>query len=126
MQKSFTEIVLYIVTLIYTVFGIFHLTLPRKVSLFVIHGVDGEYVILLQRFLGTSFLFIGLLLYLLIDKKGQSLYIVLGAINIVGFINLYLIFLFNSIIHLSSLYFIFIILVQVCLFICLIEQLQKK
>lgn len=126
MQKSFTEIVLYIVTVIYAVFGIFHLTLPRKVSLFVIHGVDGEYAILLQRFLGTSFLFIGLLLYLLMDKKGQPLYIILGAINIIGFINLYLIFLFNSIIHLSSLYFIFIILVQVCLFICLIEQLQKK
>ena len=126
MQKSFSEILLFLISFIYSFFGIMHLIFTKKIALFVINGTNGAIADLLQQFLGSSYLLIGILLYLLKDTKGRILYTTIGAINIIGFIHLYLIFLFHNIISLPITYFLFIILMQICLFIALIEQLKKK
>ena len=126
MERSFSQVLIVIISFIYLFFGIFHLILPKQIGLFVMHGADGQIATLLQQFLGASYLLIGVLLYLLRRGKGNSLYITIGVINIIAFIHLYLIFLFNNIIHLSLVYFVFIVLVQICFFIALIEQVQKR
>ena len=125
MQKSFSAILLLLISSIYFLFGTLHLIFTKKITLFVINGANGEIANLLQQFLGSSYLLIGVLLYLLKDTKGRILYTTIGAINIIGFIHLYLIFLFHNIITLPFTYFLFIILLQICLFIALIEQLRK-
>ena len=126
MQKSFSQVILLLIGFIYLFFGVFHLIFPKQIGLFIIHGIDGEIAILLQRFLGASYLLISILLYILRNQKGSSLYLTIGSINIMGFIHLYLIFSFHNIIKLPIVYFLFIILVQITLFIALIEQLQKR
>ena len=126
MKKSFSEVVLLIISYIYLFFGAFHLVFTEKIALFVMYGVDGDIASLLQKFNGASYLLLGVFLYLLKSQKGKTLYVTICAINIIGFIHLYLIFLFNNIIRLPSVHFVFIILVQICLFICLIEQLKKR
>lgn len=126
MQRSFTEVILLLVSIIYFVFGIFHLIFTNQAAIFVIHGLNGDIATLLQKFLGASYLLIALLVYLLIKQKGKSLYVAVAGVNINAFIHLYLLFLFDSIIHLSLIYFIFIALVQICLFFCMFEQIKKK
>ncbi|MAW21093.1 MAG: hypothetical protein CMD16_01700 [Flavobacteriales bacterium] len=126
MQKTFTAVTLLVIAYVYLFFGSFHLFFTKKVALFVMEGLDGDIATLLQQFLGTSYMLIGVLIYLLKDQKGKTLYITIGSINIIGFIHLYLIFLFDNLITLPNLYFIFIALVQICLFICLIEQSKIK
>ena len=126
MERSFSQVLIVIISFIYLFFGIFHLILPKQIGLFVMHGADGQIATLLQQFLGASYVLIGVLLYLLRREKGNSLYITIGVINIIAFIHLYLIFLFNNIINLPLVYFLFIVLVQICFFIALIEQVQKR
>tara|TARA_Y100000739_G_C20520283_1_gene423790 strand:- start:441 stop:821 length:381 start_codon:yes stop_codon:yes gene_type:complete len=126
MQRSFTEVILTIISVIYFVFGIFHLIFTKQAGLFVMYGVNGEIAAILQKFLGGAYLLIALLLFLLRKAKGSSLYITIGGVNIIGFIHLYLLFLFNNIIPLSLIYFIFIALVQICLFFSIFEQVNKR
>lgn len=126
MQRSFSQVLLLLICFIYLFFGIFHLFFPKEIVLYVIHGADGMIATLLQQFLGASYILTSILLFLLKQVKGPSLYITIGSINIIGFIHLYLIFLFHSIINLPIVYFLFIILVQISLFIALIEQLYKR
>ena len=126
MERSFSQVLIILISFIYLFFGMIHLIIPKKVGLYIIHGADGQIVTLLQQFLGASYVLIAILLYLLREEKGKILYIIIGAINIIGFVHLYLIFLFHNIINLPLVYFLFIILTQICLFVALIEQLQKR
>ena len=126
MQRSFTTVTLLVISYIFMFFGIANLFFTQKIALFIMHGLNGDIANLLQQFLGASYCLIAILIYLLKDQKRRDLYVTIGSINVAGFIHLYLIFLFNNLITLSTLYFIFIILIQTCLFICLIEQKNKK
>lgn len=126
MQKSFSQVIVLLIGFVFLFFGVFNLIFPKQIGLFIIHGIDGKIAVLLQRFLGASYLLISVLLYILRNQNKSSLYLTIGSINIMGFIHLYLIFSFHNIIKLPIVYFIFIILVQITLFIALIEQLQKK
>ena len=125
-QKSFTAVTLLIISYIYLFFGLSNLFFSKEIALYIILGPDGDITNLLQQFLGASYILISILIYLLKDQKGRNLYVTISSINVMGFIHLYLIFLFNNVITLSNIYFIFIILVQICLFVCLVEQIKKK
>ena len=126
MQKSFSEILVFLISCIFLFFGFMNLIFTKKMSLFLMHGVQGDYAFLLQQFLGSSYLLVAILLFLLKNSMGTSLYITIGAINILACIHLYLIYLFHNIIKLPTTYFLFIILIQICLFVALIEQIRKK
>ena len=95
-------------------------------TLFVMKGVNADYALLLQQFLGSAYLLLAVFTYLLKHSKGKSLYITLGSINIIAFIHLYLIFKCQYLITIPLVYFLFIILIQICLFIALNEQLKNK
>ena len=125
-QKSFTEILLLIICCIFIFFGTMNLIVPKKMTLFVMKGVNADYALLLQQFLGSSYLLLAVFTYLLKHSKGKSLYITLGSINIIAFIHLYLIFKCQYLITIPLVYFLFIILIQICLFIALNEQLKNK
>ena len=126
MERSFSQVLIILISFIFLFFGMIHLIIPKQVALYIILGADGQIVSLLQQFLGASYVLIAILLYLLREEKGKILYIIIGAINIIGFVHLYLIFLFHNIINLPLVYFLFIILTQICLLVALIEQLQKR
>ena len=126
MERSFSQVLIILISFIFLFFGMIHLIIPKQVALYIILGADGQIVSLLQQFLGASYVLIAILLYLLREEKGKILYIIIGVINIIGFVHLYLIFLFHNIINLPLVYFLFIILTQICLLVALIEQLQKR
>ena len=80
MKKSFSEVVLLIISYIYLFFGAFHLVFTEKIALFVMYGVDGDIASLLQKFNGASYLLLGVFLYLLKSQKGKTLYVTICAI----------------------------------------------
>lgn len=125
MQRSFSEVILVLISYIFLITGFLHLFFAKHVAEFVVNPSDQELTSLLQQFLGAAYMFIGVLLYINKKEKGRPLYTIIGSINILGFMHLYLIFLFHQMIALPYTYFIFIILMQVTLFIALIEQFKK-
>ena len=74
------------------------------------------------KFLGSAYLLLGFLLFLIKSISGKKLIAAIIAFNIFGFVNLYLLLLFNELIHLPTIYFTFQALLQICLIIALIEK----
>ena len=125
MQKSFTFVILQLYTIIFLIVGFLLLILPEKVSLFTMYGADGMITSVIQQFLGSAFILIGLLTFLIKKLEGKLLYYSILAFNIFGFINLYLLFSFSQIIQLPYVYFSFQVLMQVALLFAFIEQMKK-
>ena len=65
-------------------------------------------------------------MYIAKNLKGKPLLITIAALNVMGFVNLYLAFVFNQLIILSIVYFIFSVLMQLVLLFALIEQIKNK
>jgi uncharacterized membrane protein len=125
MQKSFTFVILQLYTIIFLIVGFLLLILPEKVSLFTMYGADGMITSVIQQFLGSAFILVGLLTFLIKKLEGKLLYYSILAFNIFGFINLYLLFSFSQIIQLPYVYFSFQVLMQVALLFAFIEQMKK-
>ena len=125
MQRSFSEVILVLISYIFLIIGFLHLFFTKDVAEFVVNISDQELTSLLQQFLGVAYMLIGVLLYINKKQKGRPLYAIIGSINIVSFIHLYLILLFHKMMALPYLYFIFIIIMQVALLIALVEQFRK-
>jgi len=125
MQKSFTFVILQLYTIIFLIVGFLLLILPEKISLFTMYGSDGMITSVIQQFLGSAFILIGLLTFLIKKLEGNLLYYSILAFNIFGFINLYLLFSFSQIIQLPYVYFSFQVLMQVALLFAFIEQMKK-
>lgn len=125
MQKSFTFVLLQIYSIIFLTVGLLLLTFTEKVSLFTMYGAEGKITSVIQQFLGSAFILVGLLTYLIKKLEGKLLYYSILAFNIFGFINLYLLFLFNKAIQLPYIYFSFQVLMQVALLFAFIDQMKK-
>ena len=125
MQKSFTFVILQLYTIIFLIVGFLLLILPEKVSLFTMYGSDGMITSVIQQFLGSAFILVGLLTFLVKKLEGKLLYYSVLAFNIFGFINLYLLFSFSQIIQLPYVYFSFQVLMQVAILFAFIEQMTK-
>lgn len=125
MQKSFTFVILQIYTIIFLTVGFLLLLFTEEVSLFTMYGADGMITSVIQQFLGSAFVLVGLLTFLLKKLEEKLLYYSILAFNIFGFINLYLLFLFSQIIQLPYVYFSFQVLMQVALLFAFIEQMKK-
>ena len=126
MQRSFSEVILVLISYIFLIIGFLHLFFTKDVAEFVVNISYQEITSLLQQFLGVAYMLIGVLLYINKKQKGRPLYAIIGSINIVSLIHLYLILLFHKMMALPYLYFIFIIIIQVALLIALVEQFRKK
>lgn len=126
MQRSFSEVILVLISYIFLIIGFLHLFFTKHVAEFVVNISDQELTSLLQQFLGVAYMLIGVLLYINKKQKGMPLYAIIGSINIVSLIHLYLILLFHKMMALPYIYFIFIIIMQVALLIALVEQFRKR
>ena len=125
MQKSFTFVLLQVYSIIFLTVGLLLLTFTEKVSLFTMYGAEGKITSVIQQFLGSAFILVGLLTFLIKKLEGKLLYYSILAFNIFGFINLYLLFLFNKAIQLPYIYFSFQVLMQVALLFAFIDQMKK-
>jgi len=98
----------------------------KQISLIAFVGVPAKITIVIQQFLGSAYLLLGVMMYIAKNLQGKPLLITIAALNVIGFINLYLIFVFNQLIILSIVYFIFSVLMQLVLLFALIEQIKNK
>ena len=89
------------------------------------YGADGMITSVIQQFLGSAFILVGLLTFFIKKLERKLLYYSILAFNIFGFINLYLLFSFSQIIQLPYVYFSFQVLMQVALLFAFIEQMKK-
>jgi uncharacterized membrane protein len=125
MQKSFTFVILQVYTIIFLTVGFLLLLFTEEVSLFTMYGADGMITSVIQQFLGSAFVLVGLLTFLLKKLEGKLLYYSILAFNIFGFINLYLLFSFSQTIQLPYIYFSFQVVMQAALLFAFIEQMKK-
>ena len=125
MQKSFTFVILQLYSIIFLTVGLLLLNFTEKVSLFTMYGTDGMITSVIMQFLGSAFILLGLLIFLIKKLKGKLLYYTILAFNIFGFINLYLLFSFSQIIQLPYVYFSFQAVMQVALLLAYIEQMKE-
>ena len=125
MQKSFTFVLLQVYSIIFLTVGLLLLIFTEKVSLFTMYGAEGKITSVIQQFLGSAFILVGLLTFLIKKLEGKLLYYSILAFNIFGFINLYLLFSFNQVIQLPYVYFFFQVLMQVALLFAFIDQMKK-
>jgi len=125
MQKSFTFVLFQVYTIIFLTVGLLLLIFTEKVSLFTMYGADGKITSVIQQFLGSAFILVGLLTFLIKKLEGKLLYYSILAFNIFGFINLYLLFSFNQVIQLPYVYFFIQVLMQVALLFAFIEQMKQ-
>jgi hypothetical protein len=106
--------------------GIGLVCFTKEVTLFTFVGTPAHVINVIQQFLGAAYLLIGMLMFAIKNLKGKPLYFAISAINLIGFINLYLIFIFNELIILPSIYFIFQAIMQITLLLALYEQVKRN
>jgi len=126
MKKSFSYVIFNVLSVICFITGVLLLIFTKKVALHTIYGVDGSITNVIIKFLGSAYLLLGFLLFLIKSISGKKLVAAIIAFNIFGFINLYLLFLFDELIHLSNIYFTFQALLQICLIFSLVEKVRQK
>tara|TARA_B100000902_G_C26558718_1_gene550807 strand:- start:58 stop:444 length:387 start_codon:yes stop_codon:yes gene_type:complete len=127
MERSFPYVILTFVSFISFSVGLLLLIFTEKVSLITMYGSDGMITSVIQQFLGSSLMLVGILTFLIKKIKNEIiLYYFILAYNIYGFINLYLIFSFSALIQLPIIYFTAQALMQLVLLIALIEQVKRK
>ena len=127
--RTFSQVVLLLFSFIFLIAGILLLVFTEQIQEAALNSLTskaGRLPIVIQQFLGNAYLLLGALLYLVKDSKGKPLYITLTSLFIMGCINLYLIFQFNDLIFLPTIYFVFQSLLQLLIFFALIDETRNK
>jgi len=124
--KSFSEVILFTLSFIFIIIGILLLLFTAWVSLLTLKGAEKEITNIVQQFLGSSFILIGILCYVFKGIKGKPLYSTISGLLIFCCINLYLLFLFSSLLILPSVYFILQILIQLMLIFALYDAIKRS
>jgi hypothetical protein len=124
--RSFTEVILQLFSFIFLTTGILLLIFTEDISLITLKGISAKISIVIQQFLGNAYLLLGIILYLIKGFKGRTSHLILTSLFIMGFINLYLIFQFHSLIILPAIYFVFQLSLQLLLLFALIYEVKNK
>ena len=124
-SKSFSQVILQILSAILLTAGVLLLMFTEEVTLIASNGTANRLSIVIQQFLGNAYILLAVMLYLVKDLKGRPLYITLVSLILMGSINLYLIFQFNDLIILPIIYFALQILIQLALLLALIENFKR-
>ena len=128
-SQSFSKVILLLFSIILFFAGILLLVFTEQIqesSLAQFKGIASRLSIVIQQFLGNAYMLLGTVLYLLRNSKGRDLLLILTALVIMGFINLYLIFQFNDLIFLPVIYFVFQSLLQLILLVALIDEGRRN
>ena len=123
--KLFTEVILLILSFIFIITGILLLLFTEWVSLLDFKGKEQEITNILQQFLGSSFILIGIFCYAIKGTKGKLLYLTISGLFIFGCINLFLIFICSSLIIFPSVYVILQMLIQLLLIFSLYDAIKR-
>ena len=122
LKNPFSKAILLIFSFMFFSTGIFMILFVNQLSLFTSVGLPVEITKVTQQFLGSAYLLLGGMMYSIRDLKGKPLFITLIFINISGFINLYLLYKFHSLIILPTIYFVVQVLVQIISLVALLEE----
>ena len=125
-STSFTNVILKLHAYLFLGVGVLLLLFPEESSVFTMVGESAKVVNVIQQFLGSAYILLGLFAYALKDTTGKNLYFIIASLNLIGFINLFLIFVCSELIHLPIIYFILQILLQMVLLFALIEQVKRN
>ena len=123
--KLFTEVILLILSFIFIITGILLLLFTESVSLLDLKVEVKEITNIIQQFLGSSFILIGILCYAIKGVKGKDLYLTISGLFIFGCINLFLIFICSSLIIFPSVYVILQMLIQLLLIFSLYDAIKR-
>ena len=123
--KLFFEVILFLLSFMFIITGILLLLFTESVSLLDLKLEKKEMTKIVQQFLGSSFILIGILCYAIKGLKGKSLYLTISGLFIFICINLYLIFIYSSLIIFPSVYVIFQMLIQLLLMFSLYDAIKR-
>ena len=123
--QSFAKIILLLFSFISISIGMLLLFLTEWASLVTLYVSEKEIVHVVIKFLGSAYIILGVLFYVIKDLKGNPLCLAIASLLIFSFINLYLLFIFSSLIILPSIYFITQVLIQLVLMFALYDEIRR-
>jgi len=124
--RSFTEIFFAIYAFVFLTIGFVLLFFTDKISLLTLVGEQTKLTILVEQFLGSFMILLGILLISVRKLHGHVILNSTKGLILVGFINLYLLFSLSENIILPTIYFIFQIILILSFFVILFEQFKRK
>ena len=125
-NPSITEVLFTTYAFILFTLGIIVVFLTKEFDILNLNGDTGEIAYIFLKFIGSFELLASFLIFSLRKLKGRVIYYSVAGLILVGFINLYLLFSLNDYIILPSIYFIFLIIVQLSFFAVLFDQAKRK
>ena len=125
-NQSFTQVFFIVYSFLFFIIGLLLLFFTEDVSLVTMIGEQAKSTIVVQQFFGSFLLLLSFFLFCVRNLEWNIILNFIKALILVGFINLYLLFLLSDSIILPSIYFIFQIIMQISFFVVLYEQLKNR
>ena len=125
-QPSITEVLFTTYAFILFVLGVLVVFFTKEFDILNLSSDTGEIAYIFLKFIGSFELLASILIFSLRKLKGRVIYYSVSGLILAGFINLYLLFSLNDYIILPSIYFIFLIIVQLSFFAVLFDQVKRK
>jgi hypothetical protein len=125
-QPSITEVLYTTYAFILFTLGILVVFFTKEFDILNLKGNTGEISYIFLKFIGSFELLASFLIFSLRKLKGRVIYYSTVALILTGFINIYLLFSINDYIIFPSIYFIFLIIVQLSFFAVLFDQVKRK
>ena len=125
-QPSITEVLFTTYAFILFTLGLLVVFFTKEFDILNLSGDTGKIAYIFLKFIGSFELLASFLIFSLRKLKGRVIYYSVAGLILVGFINLYLLFSLNDYIILPSIYFIFLIIVQLSFFAVLFDQVKRK
>ena len=125
-NPSITEVLFTTYAFILFTLGIIVVFFTKEFDILNLKGDTGEIAYIFLKFIGSFELLASFLIFSLRKLKGRVIYYSVAGLILAGFINLYLLFSLNDYIILPSIYFIFLIIVQLSFFAVLFDQVKRK
>tara|TARA_B100000768_G_C11190224_1_gene336989 strand:+ start:546 stop:962 length:417 start_codon:yes stop_codon:yes gene_type:complete len=125
-NQSFTQVFFIVYSFLFFIIGLLLLFFTEDVSLVTMIGEQAKLTIVVQQFFGSFLLLLSFFLFCVRNLEWNIILNFIKALILVGFINLYLLFLLSDSIILPSIYFIFQIIMQISFFVVLYEQLKNR
>jgi|TARA_B110000467_G_C18224581_1_gene425054 hypothetical protein len=105
--RSFSEVVLFILSLSYIVIGGYLMLFPSLATPVVVHEANHPIMLVCLRLIGSSYTLLGFLLFIFSDVRGIRLVQVLIFLLLIGIFNMYLSFQISHYIPLRPIYYLF-------------------
>ena len=125
-QPSITETLYTTYAFILFTLGLLVIFFTKEFDVINLKGDAGEISYMFLKFIGSFELLASILIFSLRKLKGRVIYYSTVALILTGFINIYLLFSINDYIIFPSIYFIFLIIVQLSFFAVLFDQVKRK